>query len=211
MALTQLKAGITLADLHDKNKVMVKKCLYPDQPADLTTSSYHWILHGSDSHSQYRQFNHMEGIKVMEKARTNIHKWLNPDSLQYNAKLHEGIFYYTTHGSNEQQFQACVSTPKMCEAAWKYGYGSQIILDGTFGVCDKQVLPFIVMGIDKHQRAYPLHSSFFSTPSGNHHMAASYNMEILSHLLWEWKTLMGMHNGVAFEPLVAITDTDLKE
>jgi hypothetical protein len=211
IALTDLKAGMTLADLRDKNKAMVKKRLYPEQPADLAASVYRWIIRSSDSRSLYRQFNRVDGIKVTEKAHMNIHEWLDPESAQYNATLCEAIFYYTARSSSEERFQACVSIPEMREAAWKYGHASQIILDGTFGVCDKRVLLFIVMGIDEHRKGVPLAFFFFSAPSGNRHTAASYNMEILGHLLQEWKTSMGTRNGISFEPLVAITDTDIKE
>jgi AraC-like DNA-binding protein len=153
----------------------------------------------------------MEGIKVTEQAHVNIHEWLDPESPQYNTTLRQAIFYYTARGSTDERFQACVSTPEMREAAWKYGHGSQVILDGTFGVCDKRVLLFIVMGLDENRKGVPLAFLFFSAPSGNRHTAAGYNTEIIAHLLQEWQKSMGVRNGEAFEPLVAITDTDLKE
>jgi hypothetical protein len=99
----------------------------------------------------------------------------------------------------------------MREAAWKYSHESQIILDGTFGVCDKKILLFIVMGVDERGKGIPLTFLLFSAPSGNRHTAAGYNTEVIARLLEEWKKSMGKRDGKAFEAWVAITDTDLME
>jgi hypothetical protein len=88
---------------------------------------------------------------------------------------------------------------------------SRIILDGTFGVCDKKLLLFIVMGIDEDQKGIPLTFLFFSAPSGNRHTAAGYNTEIIEELLMKWTQTLGICNGVRFVMYVAITDTDLME
>jgi hypothetical protein len=36
----------------------------------------------------------------------------------------------------------------MKDAAWQYAPKSQVVLDGTFGICDKKILLFILMGVD---------------------------------------------------------------
>ena len=43
-----------------------------------------------------------------------------------------------------------ISTPEQRKAAWKYGHGKLILMDGTFNVSDKRVLLFIVMVIDEN-------------------------------------------------------------
>jgi hypothetical protein len=55
----------------------------------------------------------------------------------------------------------------MDDAAWVYGHNSQVILDGTFGVCSTRLLLFIVMGVDEHGRGVPLAMLLFSAPTGN--------------------------------------------
>lgn len=99
----------------------------------------------------------------------------------------------------------------MREASWKYGHNSQIILDGTFGLCDKRLLLFIVMGLDEERRGVPLVFLMFSAPSGNRQTSAGYNTEIIAKLLKKWQESLGMRGGKAFKALVAITDTDLIE
>jgi hypothetical protein len=106
----------------------------------------------------------------------------------------------------------CISTPEMRAAAWKYGHKSQIILDGTFGLCDHRILCFILMGIDEARKGVPLAFLLFSAPSGNKHTAGGYDHTILVDLLREWKSDLERYaGGETFIPLVAITDTDLKE
>lgn len=99
----------------------------------------------------------------------------------------------------------------MRDAAAKYGHSSQIILDRTFGVCDRKVLLFIIMAIDKEYRGVPLPFFLFLAPSGNAQTSSGYNTEILTKLLRAWKKDMDHHQKGPFTLHVAITDTYLKE
>ena len=80
-----------------------------------------------------------------------------------------------------------------------------------FGVCDKKILLFIIMGIDENKKGIPLAFLLFSVPSGNRHTAAGYNTKIIAKLIEEWKKSLGTQKGKEFEAWVAITDTDLME
>ena len=211
VALQQLKEGCTLTDLQDRNRAMVQSVSYPGQPADLSKSSYRWLLRGKDTHSLYRQFNRLQGIKVSEQAHLNIDEWLDPESPQFNKILQDAIFHYSPRATRGERFEVCIATPEMREAAWKYAHHSQIILDGTFGVCDKKILLFIIMGVDENKKGIPLAFLLFSAPSGNRHTAAGYNTEIIAKLIEGWKKSLGTQNGKEFEAWVAITDTDLME
>jgi hypothetical protein len=211
IALQQLKEGGTLTDLQERNRKMVTSCLYRDQPMDLTKSPYRWHIQSKDTRSLYRQFNRLQGIKVSEQAHLNIDEWLDPESPQYDQTLRDAIFHYSPRATRGERFEVCIATPEMKEAAWKYGHESQIILDGTFGVCDRKILLFIVMGVDENKKGVPLAFLLFSAPSGNQHTAAGYNTEVIVKLMEEWKKSLGMWNGKAFEAWVAITDTDLME
>lgn len=190
---------------------MVHSKQYKDQPADLTKSPYRWHIRGHDTRSLYRQFNRLQGIKVTEQAHLNIDEWLDPESSQFNQRLCNAIFHYSPRATRGERFEACIATPEMKEAAWKYAHKSQIILDGTFGVCDKKILLFIIMGIDDLGKGVPLAFLLFSAPSGNRHTAAGYNTEIIANLVGMWKTSLGRKDGATFEAWVAITDTDLME
>jgi len=99
----------------------------------------------------------------------------------------------------------------MREAAWKYGHGSQLIMDGTFGLCDKRMLLFILMGLDEDHKGVPLAFLLFSALAGNRQTLAGYNTDIIADLVGRWKASLGSQNGEPFIILVAITDTDLME
>ncbi|RDX42278.1 hypothetical protein OH76DRAFT_1305791, partial [Lentinus brumalis] len=112
--------------------------------------------------------------------------------------------------------EVCIANEAMQKAAWKYCHTSQLILDGTFGVCDCKMLLFIVMGVDERGHGVLVAFFLFSAPSGNRKTDAGYNTEILEKLLLRWTTALNAADfkpspEVSFTPKVAITDTDLKE
>jgi hypothetical protein len=211
MALTSLKNGSALTDIQEKNRMLMNNASFMGQFSENVKKSYRWLLKASDTCSLYRQYNRIQGVKVNEHSYLNIDAWLDHESPQYNKVFSDAIFHYSARANKDERFEACVATEDMREATWKYGHKSQIILDGTFGVCDKKVLLFIAMGIDEEGRGVPLAFFFFSAPSKNRHTAAGYNTEIIAKLLGHWKDSLGKRNGETFQPAVAITDTDLKE
>jgi hypothetical protein len=105
----------------------------------------------------------------------------------------------------------------MKEAAWKYGHEKQIILDGTFGICNSRILLFIVMAVNKNRKGIPIAFLMFSAPTGNKQSSAGYDTAILTKLLTKWRDSLTdcghryLFPGVVFSPCTAITDTDLKE
>ena len=211
MALTQLRAGAMLADIHDKNRTLIQSPEFMNQFSAHDRETHRWLLRATDTRSLYRQYNRMEGIKVTEPAHINVHEWLDPLSSQYNPILADAIFYYHGRANKEERFEACIATKDMRDATWKYAHKSQIILDGTFGICDKKILLFIIMGIDENRHGVPLAFLFFSAPSQSRHTASGYNINIITKLLQVWQDTMGCQDGVEFDVAVAITDTDLKE
>ncbi|KIJ48273.1 hypothetical protein M422DRAFT_248076 [Sphaerobolus stellatus SS14] len=100
----------------------------------------------------------------------------------------------------------------MKDAAWKYTHGGQLIMDGTFGICDRRLLLFIGMGIDEKGKGVPIVFFLFSAPSGSQATHARYDTDILTELLHEWVKALGKGpNGAMFCPKFVITDTDTKE
>ncbi|TFK46462.1 hypothetical protein OE88DRAFT_1667443 [Heliocybe sulcata] len=210
-ALQQLRDGATLTDIQQKNHQLMTARAYPGQPKQLAESPYRWILKQSDTRSLYRQFNRIQGIKVRDPAHINIDKWLDPDSPEYNKTLADAVFHYSPRVEKGDRFEICIATEEMRDAAWQYAHASQVILDGTFGVCNKKLLLFILMGVDTKGRGVPLAFLLFSAPSGNKQTSAGYNTEVIARLLDEWRVMLGRRDGDGFQPLVAITDTDLME
>ena len=141
----------------------------------------------------------------------NINAWLDSTSPHYNPTLARAVFHYQTHAGKDERFEICISTEEMKEASWWYGHQSQVILDGTFGICNKKMLLFILIGVDEKKKGVPLTFLLFSAPRGNRKTCTGYNTEIITKLLGKWKKSLGSQNGEPFEPYVAITDTDLME
>lgn len=197
----------------EKNKAMFRQSLYPEQPSDLrkSGSAYRWLIKRHDTRSLYRQYNRLHGVNVTEAAHINVDEWLDKDSPRYNADIAAAVFHYSSRAQVGDRFEVCIATKAMKEAAWAHGHKSQIMLDGTFGVSEKKLLLFILMGLDEKRRGEPLALFLFSAPSGNRHTAAGYNTEILAKLLSKWCGTLGKRNGEGFSPAVAITDTDLME
>ncbi|KAJ7777944.1 hypothetical protein DFH07DRAFT_691665, partial [Mycena maculata] len=217
VALAQIRDGVTFTDVKKKNRELFAAKNYQDFPTDLGTSPYRWLIETRDSRSLYRQYNRLNGVKVTEKPQVNIDEWLDPTSPQYNATLADAIFHYSARANKAERFEACVATEEMRQTAWKYGHESQIILDGTFGVCDSRLLLFIVMVIDENKKGIPVAFLLFSAPTGNKQSSSGYDTAILAKLLQTWKdtlTRCGHQYGfprTIFNPFTAITDTDLKE
>lgn len=210
-ALQRLKAGVILDEVKQANRKLFKNRGYKDMPTDLATSRYRWLLTQKDHRSLYRQLQRLQGVRVIEKDYINLHEWLDPNSPQFKKPLYDAIFHYSPRTSETERLELCIATSEMKEAAWKYAHHSQVLLDGTFGICDKKMLLFIVMGVDEANRGVPLAFFLFSAPEGNQRTSAGYNTDVLERLLKAWREEMGSRNGEAFEVWVAITDTDLIE
>ncbi|KAF9030851.1 hypothetical protein BDZ89DRAFT_1132191 [Hymenopellis radicata] len=127
-----------------------------------------------------------EWCEDVAQTHLNIHAWLDPEAKEYNAVLADAVFHYSARAAADERFEACIATKDMKGMAWKYGHQSQILLDGTFGLCDSKLLLFILMGIDEDGHGVPLAFLFFSAPSGNKHTAAGYDTKILAKLLQLW-------------------------
>ncbi|KAJ6573241.1 hypothetical protein B0H10DRAFT_2349038 [Mycena sp. CBHHK59/15] len=206
VALAQLRDGATFNDVP-----------YKDFPVDLAASPYRWILTQNDSRSLYRQYNRMKGVTVTNAPEINVDDWLDPKSDKFNPTLAQAIFHYSARTQKGERFEVAIATDDMNRAAWAYGHESQIILDGTFGVCDSRLLLFIVMVVDENRKGVPVAFLLFSAPTGNRQSSSGYNTEILTKLLRKWADSLNKcaplygRAGVIFKPLSAITDTDLKE
>ncbi|KAJ7033561.1 hypothetical protein C8F04DRAFT_1260815 [Mycena alexandri] len=159
----------------------------------------------------------MKGVTVTDAPQVNIDEWLDPQSEKYNPTLAHAIFHYSARAAKKERFEVAIATDEMNRAAWMYGHDSQIILDGTFGVCDSRLLLFIVMAVDENRKGVPVAFLLFSAPSGNKQTSSGYDTKILTKLLQKWSESLNKcahlygFAGVIFRPLSAITDTDLKE
>ncbi|KAJ6478228.1 hypothetical protein C8R45DRAFT_1063287 [Mycena sanguinolenta] len=187
-ALIQLANGVSLTDIQQRNREWVANGgdgLIPKHGKDW---KHRWLLQRYDTRSLYRQFSRLHGVKLSEKPHINLDEWLDPKSPQFNSTLASAIFHYSPRTTKEERLE-------MKEAAWKYGYQSQIVVDGTFGVCDSRLLLFIVMGIDEDKKGVPLAFLLFSAPTGNQLSSSGYDTDILAKLLKLWRVSLETFRG----------------
>lgn len=203
---------ISITAVQMKNIDMFQNCSYREQLAfDPATANHRYELLPSDFSSLYRKHNRQNGINIEFAPEYNLDNWLNSKHPDYKPTLHQAVFYYCSRSARNERLKVCISTKEMDMSAWKYGHKSQIILDGTFGVCSTRLLLFIIMGVDEKGRGVPLAMLLFSAPTGNRATHAGYNTDILAELIGEWKSHLGQQNNDPFCPFAAITDTDTKE
>lgn len=185
---------------------------YQDMQSHIpSVTNVQYNILSSDSSNLYRLLNKSHGIDVTIPPKRNLHCWLDSQSLYYKPEIHNAIFNYEARTQQEECLKVCISTKDMDNAVWKHAHNSQVILDGTFGVCSSHLLLFIAMGIDKEGKGVPLALFLFSAPTGNKATHAGYNRQILGELLRKWKAHLSKGHDVIFCPLVVITDTDTKE
>ncbi|KAG8729543.1 hypothetical protein FRC11_008513 [Ceratobasidium sp. 423] len=207
--MDKLTSGARLTEIQDKNRAMVAARQYREQTESL--GRYRYLLRRYNTASLYAQYYRTQGINIKEKAHLNIHNWLDPKSKAYHPTLARAIFHYTARTSKTTRLEVCIATDEMKEAAWRYGHLQQILLDGTFGVCDRRLPLFIVMGIDEQFHGVPLAFLLFLAPGGNEATHGGYNIPILVKMLLRWKDSVTLYRQREFKPAVAITDTDVKE
>ena len=203
---------VSITAVQMKNIDMFQNRAYREQLAfDPATANHRYELLPSDFSSLYRKHNRQNGINIEFAPEYNLDNWLNPKHSDYKPALYQAVFYYCSRSARNERLKVCISTKEMDMSAWKYGHKSQIILDGTFGVCSTRLLLFIIMGVNEKGRGVPLAMLLFSAPTGNRATHAGYNTDILAELIGEWKSHLGQQNNDPFCPFAAITDTDTKE
>ncbi|KAJ8094574.1 hypothetical protein PM082_010580 [Marasmius tenuissimus] len=214
VALSQLANGASMAAIQETNQRMIQEKRYREMDTfNSETSNFRYILLSTDSSNLYAKYGRTLGIDVKTPPQYNISDWLDPSSTSYKPEVARAIFHYSERAEAGDRFEACISTPEMDEAAWKYAHHSQLVLDGTFGVCTVRLLLFIALAIDSNGKGLPIALFLFSAPTGNRATHAGYNTAILEKILREWKTHLN-HNrpdSDSFAPYSAITDTDTKE
>ncbi|KAF8601407.1 hypothetical protein BDV93DRAFT_408933, partial [Ceratobasidium sp. AG-I] len=206
LAIQMLQNGYTMDAVRQRNRQLYDMEAYRDQSNKIL--QYRYLIKPSDGRTVYRQYLMLQGVNVNRPAHMNIHNWLTSSSAYYKPTLAEAIFHYAARTTKETRLEVCIATPEMNTAAWHYGNGKQILMDGTFGICDRRILLFIVMGIDNENHGVPLAFLLFSAPGGNQATHAGYDAAILTKLLTAWKNSLSADR---FTPAVATTDTDLKE
>ncbi|TFK18133.1 hypothetical protein FA15DRAFT_731220 [Coprinopsis marcescibilis] len=142
VALQQLEDGVSITTIQATNEEDFKARICWDARLGPRDIQYHTSL--------YRQFSRKNGVDLRKSLQYNVDNWLNPSLPNYQSVLADAIFYYRARANGNEHFKVCIAIPAMTEASWEYGHRSQIVLDGTFGVCSSRLLLFIALALDTH-------------------------------------------------------------
>ena len=195
------------------NVCMLESGAYRDQAAaDSSTANFRYQLLPGDFSRLYRHhYRVTHGVDLSVKAEQNVHDWMSADQKKAKPHIRESVFHYSPRGSDGQRFIACIATPEMKKAAWRYCHRKQVMIDGTFGLSTSRLLLWVALGVDERNRGVPVALFLFSAPTGNRATHAGYDTKIIGEIMSIWRDWMGTQDGVLFCPLSALTDTDVKE
>jgi hypothetical protein len=70
-------------------------------------------------------------------------------------QVQQAVFHYDP-AADDGRWEMGISTPTQRELAWRYGHRRFIIMDGTFNLCSKTVLCFIVLVVDEDNHGLPV-------------------------------------------------------
>ncbi|KAI0633548.1 hypothetical protein C8Q77DRAFT_796581 [Trametes polyzona] len=223
VAQEQLRGNASVSQIRNKNLELLTAETYQDQRVSQGAHANHrYNLLSSDFRSLYRRhYREHYGININVAPELNVHNWLDKDSRYFKPALSDAIFKYSARMSKEERAIVCISTAEMRDAAWRYCHGKQLVLDGTFGLCDSRILLWIAMGVDEENSGIPVAMFLFSAPTGSKATHAGYDTAILSQLFQHWRDWLSLPENRAactdpdpsavFAPAVAMTDTDAKE
>jgi hypothetical protein len=202
----------SLAAIKTRNREIGRARLYHGQADwDASTANVRYVFRPGDSSRLYQKQSRVLGVELRQPAEVNVHTWLDPTSSNFKPEMAKSIFYYRGRMDKNERFKICIQTEEMKEASWLYAHDKQVVLDGTFGICDCRILLFIALAVDADNKGVPLALFLFSAPTGNQATHAGYDIKILMELLHAWCISLGERDGAKFAPKVGITDTDTKE
>ncbi|KAJ3804757.1 hypothetical protein F5876DRAFT_82644 [Lentinula aff. lateritia] len=171
---------------HEMNRKMIETKAYRDLKSfDPKTANIRYLFLPTNHTSLYRKASKELGYNPKVEPQYNVDDWLNVESQNFKPEIAEAVFHYSACAEAGDRFEICISTLEMDKCAHKYAHHSQLVLDGTFGVCSSRLLLFIALSVDEDNKGFPIALFLFSA---------------------EIDTKFG-----SFELYSAITDTDTKE
>jgi len=139
----------SIGAVQENNCHLYSSQLYQGQTSlDIATANVQYLFLPQDSSRLYHMQACTQGVDLSKPPEINIAQWLDPKIPEYKAELAQTIFYYKARHSASERFQVCIQTEEMKAAPWKYTHSGQLLLDGTFGLCNHHLLLFIGLGID---------------------------------------------------------------
>ncbi|RIB14383.1 hypothetical protein C2G38_2040242 [Gigaspora rosea] len=160
-------------------------------------------------------------INIKNDAAVNLEQFLGSDA--DSSELKEACLHYQPYMKETNRLEIIICTQEQQQYAWKYGHNNLILVDGTFGISKHKVLLFIIMVIDEKNKGISVTFILFTPPPYNQLISSGYDSKILERLFTIFQNKISEtynHNRlkenskntpIIFSPLVAMTDTDVKE
>jgi len=118
-----------------------------------------------------------------------------------DSELKETCFHYQPKTTNSR-LEIAISTKSQRELAWSFGHENILLLDGTFGICNRKILFFILMILDQQRQGIPIAYFIFSPPSQNKCTSSGYDHKILKKFFQKFVIALGKKNNILFSPKV---------
>jgi hypothetical protein len=174
-----------MSEIFAQNREACQLGQYEDQKQDKKNSNVRYLLQPSDSSSIYRLFTKSRGINTSRPAELNVDDWLTPGTDSVRSEVASAVHHYQGRTrAPKSRFEMVMATEEMDQAAFELCHGGQMVIDLTFGLCDRKILIVTAMGIDADGKGVPVAFMLFPAPEGNRLTPAGYDNVILAKR-WE--------------------------
>ncbi|CAJ0746130.1 20495_t:CDS:2, partial [Entrophospora sp. SA101] len=127
-----------------------------------------------------------------------------------DSEIYESTIYTTSKDQRKlyNQVEMVLATHKQLALAMEYGQNNYIILDGNFSTGNKKSQLYVIFVIDESGRGIPVGYLLYKKPTIHND---DHELEILKHLLLEYKNKLSLECKREFVPKVIIIGASLKE
>ena len=171
MALNLLALNVSSSRiLIDNQNFIEEKC-----QGNVILGNYRLLLKPSDISNIMRNFRKSNlNINTRVQVEQSIDNLLNKKSNEQDLSLCEACFHYIPRTESNERLEIGLSTQEQRDLAWKYGHNQLLLLDGTFGVCNRKILFFIFLILDSQKQGIPV-AYFLFLPPSNKQVSSGYD------------------------------------
>ena len=160
--------------------------------------NYRLLLKLSDISNIMRNFRKSNlNINTRVQVEQSVDNLLSNKSDKQDLSLCEACFHYVSKTEINERLEIGISTQEQRDLAQKFGHNQLLLLDGTFGVCNRKILLFIFLILDSQKQGIPVAFFLFSPPS-NKQASGSYDHKILAKLFEKFVIALETRDGTIF-------------
>lgn len=202
MALDLLALNVSTSRiLIDNQNFIEEKC-----QGNVILGNHRLLLKPSDISNIMRNFRKSNlNINTRVQVEQSVDNLLSNKSNEQDLSLCKACFHYVSKTEINERLEIGLSTQEQRDLAWKFGHNQLLLLDGTFGVCNRKILLFIFLILDSQKQGIPVAFFLFSPPS-NKQASGGYDHKILAKLFEKFVNALGTRDGTIFTPKVFFLD-----